>query len=314
MNPIWVTVLTFTATSLLVAAVVAVLNDAFFRYRASVNERLTELSTSGKTDGNASLFDLKQLHAQTSKTAKDWRSRLRDATEQAGLRVRISTLYTVSAGSGIVCVLAVAVFSPWWASPIGFALGGAMPLAFVLLLRRRRMRRLSRQLPEAFDVIARAVRAGQSVPAALQIVADELTAPLGDEFRRCCDQQNLGMSFESTLRDLARRTGVMELQILVVALLVQSRSGGNIVELLRNLSSMVRNRMKLQQKVKALTGEGRMQANVLIVLPVVAFACLLVLSPDYVDSLIQRPWLLAGTASAQVLGAVWMRRIVNVAA
>jgi tight adherence protein B len=163
----------------------------------------------------------------------------------------------------------------------------------------------------AFDSIGRAVRAGQTVPAAFQIVADEFEPPIADEFRRCYEQQNLGMSYDSALRELARRTGVMELRILVVALLVQARSGGNLVELLGNLASMVRERLKLQQKVRALTGEGRMQAAVLIVLPVLAFGILTVIAPDYARSLLERPWLLAATASAQMLGAVWIQRIIS---
>ena len=150
---------------------------------------------------------------------------------------------------------------------------------------------------------------GQTLAAAFQIVADDFESPIAEEFRNCYEQQNLGMPYETVLRELARRTGIMELRILVVALLVQSRSGGNMMELLSNLSTMSRKRLKLQMKVKALTGEGRMQANVLIVLPALAFACILVISPDYAASLLHRPWLLAVTATAQLVGAIWIRRI-----
>jgi tight adherence protein B len=103
----------------------------------------------------------------------------------------------------------------------------------------------------------------------------------------------------------------MELQIFVVALLVQARSGGNLVELLDNLSLTVRKRLKLSARVRALTGEGRMQARVLIVLPIASLIGLLILSPEYASSVLQWPSLLAATAVAQAVGAFWIRRIVN---
>ena len=104
---------------------------------------------------------------------------------------------------------------------------------------------------------------------------------------------------------------MMELRILVVALLVQSRSGGNLSTLLANLSAMVRKRLKMQQRIKSLTGEGRLQAAILIVLPVLAFLALLLVAPDYAASLIERPWLLAMTGLAELIGALWIRQIVR---
>jgi tight adherence protein B len=166
-------------------------------------------------------------------------------------------------------------------------------------------------MPEAFDVISRAIRAGQTVPAAMQIIANDFDSPISDEFLCCYEQQNLGMSMEGALRNLARRTGVMELRIFVVALLVQNRGGGNLVEILNTLSDMTRKRLRLQAKVLALTGEGRMQANVLMVLPVVAFLGLLILAPAYASGLLRYPRVLVLTAFSQFLGCVWIRRIVN---
>ena len=175
------------------------------------------------------------------------------------------------------------------------------------------MHRLGLQLPEAFDAISRAVRAGQTTTSAFQIVADDFEAPLAEEFRRCYDEQSLGIARETALRNLAARTGIMELRIFVVALLMQSRSGGDLTELLSNLSMLVRKRVKLQQRVMALTGEGRVQATVLIVLPTAAFAGLHFLSPNYIACLLDRPWLVATALAAQAAGALWIRRIVNVA-
>lgn len=161
-------------------------------------------------------------------------------------------------------------------------------------------------------MISRAVRSGQTVSSALQIIADDFDPPVSTEFALCYEQQNLGLSRESALRKLAERSGVMELQIFVVALLVQARSGGDIVELLDNLSSMIRKRLRLRDRVRALSGEGRMQAIVLTLLPIAALVAILCLSPDYAQALVQRPWLLLATGIAQCVGALWIRQIISV--
>jgi tight adherence protein B len=199
----------------------------------------------------------------------------------------------------------------WWAAPAGFIPGVLLPPLYVWMRRRKRMYKLLLQLPETFDLIGRAIRAGQTVPAAFHLVGEDLEPPVCEEFRRCYEQQNLGMSFEMAMRGLARRTGIMEMRILAIAFLVQTRAGGNLHELLSNLANLVRTRIKLQQRVKALTGEARLQANVLMVLPVAAFVALLVLAPDYADTLLREPRLLAGTLAAQAIGALWIQRIIN---
>ncbi len=149
------------------------------------------------------------------------------------------------------------------------------------------------------------------MPSALQIIAEDFDPPISTEFALCYEQQNLGISRETALRTLAARSGIMELQIFVVALLVQAKSGGDLVELLDNLALMIRKRLKLKDRVRALTGEGRMQARVLIILPVAALFGIIYLSPDYAKALLDRPWLLAATAAAQAAGAFWVRKIVN---
>ncbi len=119
------------------------------------------------------------------------------------------------------------------------------------------------------------------------------------------------MSDELALRNLAKRTGIIEIRIFVVALLVQSRCGGDLIKMLANLTEMIRKRLKLKRRVRAMTGENRLQAVILIVLPILAFAGLSILAPDYVSELLKRPWLLTLTATAQLLGALWIRHYIN---
>ena len=310
----WIIILVFAAIALFVYSGVILFHD-LFHYRALVRERLDGLTIAMKGDANASLFrDLKQFEADLSRARTDWRTRLRDMLEQGDIRSSIATLALISLFcSAVLAAVCFYVSKRWWLAPVGLSIGLLAPWLYVRAKCQWRMRRLALQLPEAFDAISRAVRAGQTSIAAFQIVADDFESPLADEFRRCYDEQSLGIARDAALRILAVRTGIMELRIFVVALLMQSRSGGNLTELLSNLSMLVRKRVKLQQRIKALTGEGRVQATVLIVLPTVAFAALHVISPNYIACLLDRPWLVATALAAQAVGALWIRQIVNVA-
>jgi tight adherence protein B len=312
MNSTLIIVVVVTATALFVIACALLIYD-LLRYRLLVSERLEGLSGAGKNDLNASVFkDLKQLSAEQLSARFHWRARFRDSLEQANLPLGPPLFLLISLGCGTALGgLSFAASKQLWIAPFGLAIGILAPLAYVRVKCLIRIRRLSVQLPEAFDYIGRAVRAGQTTTAAIQTVGDEFEWPIADEFRRCYEEQNLGMPYDTALRNLASRSGIMELRIFVVALLLHSRSGGNLVELLANLSSLVRTRVKLQQKLKALTGEGRMQAAVLIVLPMVAFVALHILSREYIATLLQRPWLLATAFGGQLVGAVWIRQIIK---
>jgi tight adherence protein B len=310
MNPTLITVSTFVAASLLAVSLGSLAYDYFFRYRMTVRERVRDICRESEEDG-AHLFKDRHWRLQdetvTEDTWSDWFERL---NEQMGTQWTLSSLVARCMACGLAAAL-VGFFGNRWLSIVLAPIGMCLPLIILLLKRRRRQRKLGRQLPEAFQMISRAVCAGQTVPAAMQIVAQNFEPPIAEEFARCCEQQNLGISRESALKGLARRSGIMELQIFAVALLVQSKSGGDLVELLDNLSGMIRKRLKLSDRVRALTGEGRMQALVLTILPVVAFVGVLSLSPEYCECLLQRPWILLATVAAQLAGTLWVRKIVN---
>ena len=145
----------------------------------------------------------------------------------------------------------------------------------------------------------------------LQSVADEFAPPIASEFSYCYEQQNLGLSPEVALRDMARRTGLLEIKIFVTAMLVQLQSGGNLAEMLEKLSAIIRQRYRTRGQIKALTAEGRFQAVVLLALPVVMFLIFLVLNPAYESELLKHPSLIAATLVCEGLGGLWIRKIVN---
>jgi tight adherence protein B len=182
---------------------------------------------------------------------------------------------------------------------------------YVRVKQKARLDKLQAQLPDAFDLMARVIRAGQTMSQALQAVADEFEQPIAGEFVYCYEQQNMGLSPELALRDLARRTGLLEVKIFVLAVLVQQQTGGNLAEMLERLAAIVRDRFRMRAKIQALTAEGRMQAVVLLAMVPALFLLLLILNRSYAQVLLDRPELLIATGVAEAVGAIWIRKIVN---
>lgn len=219
------------------------------------------------------------------------------------------------------CALLVGVLIGSWWIPVGFvgwipgiALGLA-PLAYLGYRRQARFRRFNALLPEAIDLIARALRAGQSLPSALVTVADEIPDPLGPEFHVCADEMNYGMPFRDSMHNMFLRFPIQDLQFLISAILIQRETGGNLPELLDKTAAVLRSRIHLQQKVRVYTAQGRMTGVVLISLPFVAFVLLNLLKPGYTTPLFETP---AGrkmiylTLGSMTIGTLLIRRIIQV--
>jgi tight adherence protein B len=186
-----------------------------------------------------------------------------------------------------------------------------VPLLYVRGKQKARLAKLQAQLPDSFDLMARVIRAGQTLSQALQAVSDEFEAPISAEFDHCYEQQNMGLPPEVALRDLARRTGLLEMKTFVLAVMVQQQTGGSLAELLEKLASIVRDRFRMRAKVRALTADGRLQATVLLALAPLLFIVLLIMNRGYAQVLLDRPMLLAVTGIAEAAGALWIRKIVN---
>jgi len=219
------------------------------------------------------------------------------------------------------CLLAVgAAVGNWWlpVGVIGWIPGLVLafgPLAWVGFQRSKRFSKFCAQLPEAVDLIARALRAGQSLPGALVTCAEETDDPLGPEFHVCADEMNYGLPFRDAMNNLLRRFPVQELQFLVSAMLVQRETGGNLPELLDKTAAVLRSRIHLQQKVKVYTAQGRMTGGVLLSLPFIAFILLNLIRPGYTEPLFESETghhLIYGTLISMTLGAYFIRKIIQV--
>ncbi|EIF34595.1 Flp pilus assembly protein TadB [Burkholderia sp. Ch1-1] len=195
------------------------------------------------------------------------------------------------------------------------AVAGLLPTMIVRRKRVRRILQLERQLPDAADLIARALRAGHSFPATLGMVGQELPDPLGGEFALVFDEINYGVSMNDALLNMVSRVPVEDLRYFVIAVLIQREAGGNLAEILGSISGIIRERLKLLGKVRVLSAEGRLSAWVLAVLPFAILGLLTVLNPGYISVFWKDPAgvQLAGVAITMMLfGILWMRKIVRI--
>ena len=257
-------------------------------------------------------LDLASTTAPDRFVAESWSERCQLWIDQSGMRLSPGVLalvcFVTACLSAAVSGLAV---QRWWAAALAGVLTITAPLAILVLVRRQRVERLRRQLPDALDLMSRMLRAGQTIPQSLCGVAEEFDAPIADEFGYCYEQQNLGLSTDAAMYEMARRTGTLELRILVVALTVHRQTGGNLSELLDNLAGVIRERHRIQGQIRSLTADGRMQAAILLALPPLLFVTLTALNADYVTILYQFPWLMVGMFGFELLGAIWLHRIVS---
>lgn len=203
----------------------------------------------------------------------------------------------------------------WWAALlIGLPLA-MMPITYVWWVRSCRWAEFAKQLPEALELIGRALRAGHSLGAGMQLVSEEMTAPIGTEFRRAYDEQNLGVSLEQSLEDMAARIPNLDLKFFVTAVILQRTTGGDLAEILDKIGHLIRERFKILGMVQALTGEGRLSGIVLLALPPVLFITMLKLNPNYVMMLFNEDLgkqMLAVAIFLQLVGAYVIKQIVEI--
>jgi tight adherence protein B len=239
------------------------------------------------------------------------RGRLRLLLDQANLKVTPGQLLTVAGCVAVVLGAAGLLLRGPLLGAAGVVGGAAAPLVYVWLKRRARREKLLAQLPGAFDLMARVIRSGQSVPQSLQAVADAFEDPVAAEFADCQKQQGLGLRPESAFHDFARRTGILEVRIFVMALLIQRQTGGNMAEVLERLAGLLRERQRLRRRVRTLTAEGRLQGVTLLVLPFVVFGAMMAVNRAYAEALLEHTSLLAIMGAVMSVGALWIHRIVN---
>lgn len=201
---------------------------------------------------------------------------------------------------------------------LAIALGavlGVLPLMYLQRKRHLRLALMERQLPEALDLMTRALRAGHAFSSGLQMAGDELAEPIAGELRLVHDEINYGTSLPQALTNLSERVPITDLRYFVVAVLIQRESGGNLTEMLINLSRLIRERLKLHDRVRVLSAEGRMSAWILGLMPFGLAAMLNLLNPEFMSVLWNDPigvTILQWLAALMVMGVLLLRRIVRI--
>jgi tight adherence protein B len=199
--------------------------------------------------------------------------------------------------------------------PLVMLLMGSLPLIWVIMRRNKRLKTFAAQLPEALEMISRALRSGQSLGFGLNLVAEEMAPPIATEFSQVFEEQNLGIPLEQSLKELSERIPNLDLKFFVTAVILQRQTGGDLAEILDKIGSLVRDRFRIWGQVQALTGEGRLSGVVLLALPVVLFVAVYQLNPTYITVLFTDPMgtkMLAAAILMQLLGALVIRKIVNI--
>jgi tight adherence protein B len=198
--------------------------------------------------------------------------------------------------------------------------GGALlaallfPFLTLLIARKRRHGKFAEQFPDAMDIIVRSLRAGHPVPVAIALVAQELADPIGTEFGIAADEITYGADVETAMRNLYFRVGQEDLPLFVTAVAIQGSTGGNLSEILSNLSSVIRLRFKMRRKIKALAAEGKFSALFLSGLPVAVFGLINVMTPDFYGAILQydlTKWGLGLAGSWMLAGNIVMYKMCN---
>ncbi len=262
----------------------------------------------------ASYSNIPTLHRLLEK--KEWAQRLDRFLVQANSSLTVGRFVLLSIFLGIFGIL-VGYFltkMPIIAIPSGFFIS-LWPYFFVRFLQKRRMDLFARQFPDALDFMARALRAGHALPTTFKLMGDELPSPVGPEFERTFEEQNLGISLEEVLNKLTERVTLLDLKYFATAVLIQQATGGNLAEVLDKISYIIRERFKLKSQIQALTAEGRLSGIVLGLLPMAIAVVIYIMNPDYIMVLYYEPvgnYLVAVSLMLQVLGFLTIRKIVNI--
>ncbi|HEY6563208.1 MAG TPA: type II secretion system F family protein [Pirellulaceae bacterium] len=236
--------------------------------------------------------------------------------DQADVNVTPTNLMVVTlclGGAG--CGIGYIFHLPMWSWPILSISLGILPFLWLVFSRNRRMKAFGKQLPEAMELLARGLRAGHSMQAGCQLVADEMNPPIGKEFQRAFEEQNLGVSLEDSLDSMTNRVPNMDLRFFATAVVLQRQTGGDLAEILDKIGRLIRERFKLYGQIQALTGEGRLSGIVLLALPPVLYLVMLKLNYDYAMVLLTDPLgkkYLAFAIVMQLVGAIVIKKIVSI--
>jgi tight adherence protein B len=243
-------------------------------------------------------------------------SRLAKLIEQSGCRTNASAVVVMTvAVAGASGLIAGIVARHWFVLPIAAVIGGVIPISYISFRRSRRMKAFEEIFPEALDMLSRAIRAGHAFQSALGMVADELKAPVGPEFKLTFERQNYGLPLREALDQLAERVPILDVRFFVTAVLIQRDTGGNLAEILDTLARVVRERFNIHRQIRTHTAHGRFTALVLLSMPPFLGVVMLFINPDHMNLLFHDKlgqMLLMVAMVMQAIGFIWIRKVIKI--
>jgi tight adherence protein B len=243
-------------------------------------------------------------------------SAMQEALTQAGMKLRAGNFLVLCVLAGLLCAFAALVWSrnpaiAWTA----LIFGALLPYSFVSYRRQKRFEKIEELFPEAIDTVARAVRAGHAFTTALEMISNEVSEPLASEFRKLYEEQKFGMPVRDALMNLTERVPLVDIKFFVTAVMLQRETGGNLAEILDNLSYVIRERFKIQRQVRVHTAQGRLTMVLLMGMPPTVLTILWIFSPDFVRPLFNDPighTLLVSSIALQTIGYFVIRKIIKI--
>jgi len=313
---IFVVIAVFVCVAGLAGGVMLLVRD---KEVASVEDRLTNLTSNNGTANAESAQPFLSTLADQRSALEERVAQfidLRRMLEQAGIGVSPDKIILLSIVVGVATgsLWLLVGLMPWLGIFIGLGFA-TLPVFFVAFKRGRRLKKFGSQLPEALELVSRALRAGHSLPAGFHLVGEQMDEPIGPEFGRCFDEQNLGIPLEEALEELTNRVPNVDLRFFATAVIIQRQTGGDLAEILDKISKLIRERFQIWGQIQALTGEGRLSGIVLMALPPALFVVMLRINYDYVMKLFEEPLghkMVLFAIVMQLIGAYAIRKIVNI--
>jgi tight adherence protein B len=312
----------FSAAFLSAVAVYLVLSDKLGKRNAAIRRRLAGLASETPAEREvvyAILRDdkLSEIPAINRILSRFRFSRdLQRLLDQAGIPMKAGALVLgVLSLGGLIFLLVLSFLDNTLLALAAGLAASSLPYIYVRRRKKKRQDEFESLLPEAIDMIANALKSGFSLESALSMVSNEIPDPLGIEFAVVFEEQNLGVSLTEALSNMEKRVESEDLGLFTTALLIQKKTGGNLVEILEKIGGTIRERFQLKREVRIFTAQGRFSGLVLVLLPIIMAVVMLAISPGYLKTLLVEKvgnYLLGGAIIMQIIGVWVIRRIIDI--
>ncbi len=309
----------FVVTGLVIGSYIALSSLPGLMKQRQLDRRLREVSAPNEQPINSDSIVLKaQPDAFLDRMAANTRGGawLSHLIEQSGVKTTPGKVIFMCLGAAALFgALGAMLARPNWLAPIIASLGLVLPIVFLMRKRTVRIRKFEEMFPEALDLLSRAVKAGHAFQTAMNMAAEELPDPVGPEFRKTFDQQNFGLPLREALNAMADRIPIIDVKFFVTAVLIQRETGGNLSEILDNLSHVVRERFKVLRQVRVHTAHGRFTGWVLLALPASLAVVMAYINPEHMqllfDERMGRQMLMAAVVM-QTIGYFWIQKVIKI--